>query len=110
MGGASLSEDRKKVTLTVPGLKANRASISARRAPSPPPTVLSCGEHRKPGTPSTPCPATRPPPSTRRRRPPWPGGAGFDTEHAGYSGGGFVDNFGQEGAAVTFDVETGRAG
>ncbi|MEU2764424.1 hypothetical protein [Streptomyces sp. NPDC007094] len=26
------------------------------------------------------------------------------------SGGGFVDDFGQEGAAVSFDVETGRAG
>ncbi|NEE53426.1 carbohydrate-binding protein, partial [Streptomyces sp. SID8455] len=38
------------------------------------------------------------------------GGAGVDTEHAGYSGGGFVDNFGNEGAAVTFDVETTKAG
>ncbi len=38
------------------------------------------------------------------------GGAGFDTEHAGYSGGGFVDNFGQQGASVAFDVETAKAG
>ena len=38
------------------------------------------------------------------------GGAQFDTEHAGYSGTGFVSGFGTEGAAVEFDVDAEKAG
>lgn len=68
---AKLSKDRRKVTLTIPGLKTDRVSTSARRAPSPRPAASSSGPPR-PGTPSTPAPAAR-----RSRSPhttPSPGG------------------------------------
>ena len=38
------------------------------------------------------------------------GGARFDTEHAGYTGAGFVSGFGEVGASVTVDVDAPRAG
>jgi hypothetical protein len=38
------------------------------------------------------------------------GGAQFDTEHAGYSGTGFVSGFGTVGASVTVDVNAAKAG
>jgi PKD repeat protein len=38
------------------------------------------------------------------------GGAQFDTEHAGYSGTGFVSGFGTEGASVRVDVDAAKAG
>ena len=38
------------------------------------------------------------------------GGAQFDTEHAGYTGAGFVSGFGTVGAAVAVDVERARGG
>ena len=38
------------------------------------------------------------------------GGAQFDTEHAGYSGTGFVSGFGTVGASVTIDVNAAKAG
>ena len=38
------------------------------------------------------------------------GGAQFDTEHAGYSGTGFVSGFGTVGASVEIDVNAAKAG
>jgi len=38
------------------------------------------------------------------------GGAQFDTEHAGYSGTGFVSGFGTEGASVRITVDAAKAG
>ena len=38
------------------------------------------------------------------------GGAQFDTEHAGYSGTGFVSGFGTVGASVEVDVDAAKAG
>ncbi|GMA33332.1 hypothetical protein GCM10025875_33240 [Litorihabitans aurantiacus] len=38
------------------------------------------------------------------------GNAGLDTEHNGYSGAGFVDNFGDVGTGVTFTVNAEEAG
>ena len=38
------------------------------------------------------------------------GGAQFDTEHAGYSGTGFVSGFGTVGASVKVDVDAAKAG
>ena len=38
------------------------------------------------------------------------GGAKFDTEHAGYTGAGFVSGFGTLGASVKVDVDAPKAG
>jgi hypothetical protein len=38
------------------------------------------------------------------------GGAQFDTEHAGYTGAGFVSGFGTVGASVSVDVNAAKAG
>ena len=38
------------------------------------------------------------------------GGADIDTEHAGYTGGGFVDGFSTQGATATFEVEAPAKG
>ncbi|MYX04106.1 MULTISPECIES: family 16 glycoside hydrolase [unclassified Streptomyces] len=107
---ATLSEDRKKVTLTIPGLKANRVVHirSPRPFSSAAGTELWSTEawYTLNSLPGDQPPATQ----YEAEEATLSGGAGFDTEHAGYSGGGFVDNFGQEGAAVAFDVEAGKAG
>ncbi|MFE2291566.1 family 16 glycoside hydrolase [Streptomyces sp. NPDC059452] len=110
VGSATLSEDRKKVTLALPGLKANRVVHvrSPRPFSSASGTELWSTEawytlNSLPGTQASPT-------LYEAEEATLTGGAGVDTEHAGYSGGGFVDDFGTEGAAVTFDVRTEKAG
>ncbi|MCI4043684.1 family 16 glycoside hydrolase [Streptomyces sp. TRM75563] len=110
VSAATLSEDGRKVTLTIPGLKANRVVHvrSPRPFSSADGTELWSTEawYTLNSLPGDQPPATR----YEAEEGALTGGAGVDTEHAGYSGGGFVDNFGEEGAAVTFDVEAGEAG
>ncbi|MFI2670780.1 family 16 glycoside hydrolase [Streptomyces albidoflavus] len=107
---ATLSEDGKKVTLSVPGLKANR--VVHLRSPRP----FSSAEGTELWSTEAwytlnSLPGDQPPATLyEAEEAALTGGAGVDTEHAGYSGGGFVDNFGEQGAAVAFDVTAPKAG
>ncbi|MFI8121185.1 family 16 glycoside hydrolase [Streptomyces albidoflavus] len=107
---ATLSEDGKKVTLSVPGLKANR--VVHLRSPRP----FSSAEGTELWSTEAwytlnSLPGDQPPATLyEAEEAALTGGAGVDTEHAGYSGGGFVDNFGEQGASVAFDVTAPKAG
>ncbi|MEV6460794.1 family 16 glycoside hydrolase [Streptomyces albidoflavus] len=107
---ATLSEDGKKVTLSVPGLKANR--VVHLRSPRP----FSSAEGTELWSTEAwytlnSLPGDQPPATLyEAEEAALTGGAGVDTEHAGYSGGGFVDNFGEQGASVAFDVRAPKAG
>ncbi|MFH9093775.1 family 16 glycoside hydrolase [Streptomyces albidoflavus] len=107
---ATLSEDGRTVTLSVPGLKANR--VVHLRSPRPfssaKGTELWSTEawYTLNSLPGDQPQATL----YEAEEATLTGGAGVDTEHAGYSGGGFVDNFGEQGAAVAFDVTAPKAG
>ncbi|MFI6698272.1 family 16 glycoside hydrolase [Streptomyces sp. NPDC050509] len=107
---ARLSGDRRKVRLTIPGLKTDRV-VHIR---SPRPFASAAGEqlwsteawytlNARPGPEQ---PVTSYDAESGRLS----GGADIDTEHAGYTGGGFVDGFGTEGAAVTFEVDAPAKG
>ncbi|WP_199435028.1 family 16 glycoside hydrolase [Qaidamihabitans albus] len=106
---ATLSPDGKKVNLEITGLKPDR--VVHLRSPRPFSSVS--GEslwsteawytlNSLPGA-EPPVTSYEAEEATRS------GGAGFNTNHSGYSGAGFVDGYGTEGAATTFDVtvETG---
>ncbi|MEU9336941.1 family 16 glycoside hydrolase [Streptomyces sp. NPDC048290] len=110
VAGASVSRDRTQVRLEIPGLRADRV-VHVR---SPRPFTAANGEalwsteawytlNAIPGDRSTPT-------EYEAEEAKLSGGAGFDTEHRGYSGGGFVDNYGTVGATTTFQVETAKKG
>jgi hypothetical protein len=107
---ATLSRDRRKVTLGIDGLKPNRV-VHVR---SPRPFSAESGDSLW----STEAWYTlnmlagKEPPRTHyeAEEAALTGGADVDTDHAGYSGGGFVDGFGAAGAAAAFDVPAARAG
>ncbi|MGW9345778.1 family 16 glycoside hydrolase [Streptomyces albidoflavus] len=107
---ATLSEDGRTVTLSVPGLKANR--VVHLRSPRP----FSSAEGTELWSTEAwytlnSLPGDQPQATLyEAEEATLTGGAGVDTEHAGYSGGGFVDNFGEQGAAVAFDVTTPKEG
>ncbi|MGV9659487.1 family 16 glycoside hydrolase [Streptomyces koyangensis] len=107
---ATLSEDGRTVTLSVPGLKANR--VVHLRSPRP----FSSAEGTELWSTEAwytlnSLPGDQPPATLyEAEEAALTGGAGVDTEHAGYSGGGFVDNFGEQGASVAFDVTAPKAG
>ncbi|GAB2581629.1 hypothetical protein GCM10027168_12940 [Streptomyces capparidis] len=107
---ATLSGDGRKVLLAVDGLKPNRV-VHVR---SPRPFAAANGEslwsteawytlNSLPG---------KQPPATHyeAEEAALTGGAHVNTNHPGYSGGGFVDRYGTAGATTTFTVETARAG
>ncbi|WP_328707996.1 family 16 glycoside hydrolase [Streptomyces mesophilus] len=107
---ATLSDDRRKVRLTIPGLRSDRV-VHVR---SPRPFSSDGGEqlwsteawytlNSKPG-PDNPV-TTYDAESAERG-----GSAGVDTEHAGYTGSGFVDGFGEQGASASFSVNVEEAG
>ncbi|MGW8949582.1 family 16 glycoside hydrolase [Streptomyces sp. NPDC055709] len=107
---ASLSADRKKVTLDIIGLKPGRV-VHVR---SPRPFSSAGGETLW----STEAWYTlnsllgKQPPTTlyEAEEATLSGGAGTATDHPGYSGSGFVDAYGTEGAATTFKVVAGKKG
>ncbi|MCQ9704961.1 family 16 glycoside hydrolase [Streptomyces albidoflavus] len=107
---ATLSEDGRTVTLSVPGLKANR--VVHLRSPRP----FSSAEGTELWSTEAwytlnSLPGDQPQATLyEAEEATLTGGAGVDTEHAGYSGGGFVDNFGEQGAAVAFDVTAPKEG
>lgn len=108
---AKLSRDRKKVTLAVEGLQPGRV-VHVR---SPRPFSSASGEslwsteawytlNAMPGRQPAPGPLYEAEEASLT------GAAGIDTDHRGYSGSGFVDRYGTQGAATTFDVEVDRSG
>ncbi|MFJ5265150.1 family 16 glycoside hydrolase [Streptomyces sp. NPDC088387] len=107
---AVLSDDRTEVRLEIPGLSADRV-VHIR---SPRPFAAESGEslwsteawYTLNAIPGDTTLAT----SYEAEEAQLSGGAGVTQEHQGYSGGGFVDRFGTQGAATTFTVETDRAG
>ncbi|MDQ8705086.1 DUF1080 domain-containing protein [Streptomyces sp. LHD-70] len=107
---AKLSDDRRKVTLAIPGLKSDRV-VHVR---SPRPFSAEGGEqlwsteawytlNAKPGP-------EEPVTTYDAESAALSGGAAIDTEHGGYTGGGFVDGLGEQGAKVRFDVHVDKAG
>ncbi|MET9878812.1 family 16 glycoside hydrolase [Actinacidiphila glaucinigra] len=110
VAAARISGDRRTVRITVPGLKTDRV-VHVR---SPRPFASADGEqlwsteawytlNARPGPES---PVTAYDAESARLS----GGADIDTEHAGYTGGGFVDGFGTPGATATFDVDAPKKG
>lgn len=108
---ATLSADRRKVTLTIDGLKPGRV-VHLR---SPRPFSSGSGEtlwsteawytlNALPGAEPAPGPVYEAEEATLT------GAAGINTDHRGYSGSGFVDRYGTPGATTTFDVTVDRAG
>lgn len=107
---AKLSDDRRTVKLTIPGLKTDRV-VHVR---SPRPFSSSSGEqlwsteawytlNAKPGQDD---PVTTYDAESARLS----GGARVDTQHAGHTGAGFAGGFGEKGAEATFDVEVDKKG
>ncbi|KAK1185410.1 DUF1080 domain-containing protein [Streptomyces sp. NBS 14/10] len=110
VAAARLSDDRRTVRLTIPGLKTDRV-VHVR---SPRPFASDTGEqlwsteawytlNARPGPEQ---PITSYDAESARLT----GGAAIDTEHAGYTGGGFVDGFGTQGATATFEVDAPAKG
>lgn len=105
VAAAQVSDDRRTVRITVPGLKTDRV-VHVR---SPRPFASADGEqlwsteawYTLNALPGPEAHVTGYDAESARLS----GGAGIDTEHAGYTGGGFVDGFGTEGATATFDVD-----
>ncbi|MGW2350153.1 family 16 glycoside hydrolase [Actinacidiphila glaucinigra] len=110
VAAARISGDRRTVRITVPGLQTDRV-VHVR---SPRPFASSDGEqlwsteawytlNARPGPES---PVTAYDAESARLS----GGADIDTEHAGYTGGGFADGFGTPGATAAFDVDAPKKG
>ncbi|WP_410583588.1 family 16 glycoside hydrolase [Amycolatopsis sp. lyj-108] len=107
---ASLSADRKKVTLQMAGLKAGHV-VHVR---SPRPFAAESGatlwsteawytlNSLAGGTPAST--------TYEAERAALSGGAGTNTNHAGYTGTGFVDGYWNQGAATTFTVNAQKTG
>ncbi|RSM79859.1 hypothetical protein DL991_13820 [Amycolatopsis sp. WAC 01375] len=107
---ASLSADRKKVTLQMAGLKAGHV-VHVR---SPRPFAAESGaalwsteawytlNSLVGGTPAST--------TYEAERAALSGGAGTNTNHAGYTGTGFVDGYWNQGAATTFTVNAPKTG
>jgi hypothetical protein len=111
VSAASVSSDRKTVSLEIDGLKPNR--VVYVRSPRP---FDSEGGERLLSTeawytvnklPGYVAPADG---LYELEDGQLAGGAKFDTEHAGYSGTGFVSGFGTVGASVAIDVNAPKAG
>ncbi|MGW0435660.1 family 16 glycoside hydrolase [Micromonospora sp. NPDC003197] len=107
---AVLSDDGRKVTLDIAGLKAGRVvhvrsprPFSAANGASLWSTEAWYTLNRLPGN--------QPPTNSyEAEEATINGGAGVNTDHAGYSGFGFVDGYGTVGAATTFTVEVRTGG
>ncbi|RSM81667.1 DUF1080 domain-containing protein [Kibdelosporangium aridum] len=110
VGSASVSADRKKVTLQIPGLQAGRVVHvrSPRPFSSESGTSLWSTEawytlNSMVGGPATSV-------TYEAERATLSGGAAVNTNHAGYEGTGFVDGYWNQGAATTFAVNAPTAG
>jgi hypothetical protein len=110
VGSATLSADRKKVTLKVAGLKAGYV-VHVR---SPRPFAAESGAplwsteawYTLNSLVGGPAAAT----TYEAERAALSGGTGVNTDHPGYTGTGFVDGYQAQGAATTFSVKVPTAG
>ena len=110
--GATVSSDRKTVSLTIDGLKPNRV-VHVR---SPRPFAAQDGEpllsteawYTLNNLPGYVAPVSEGLYELEDGL--LTGGAQFDTEHAGYSGTGYVSGFGTVGASTTVEVDAAKAG
>ncbi|MFJ3553111.1 family 16 glycoside hydrolase [Streptomyces sp. NPDC090114] len=108
---AKLSRDRKKVTLAVDGLKPGRV-VHLR---SPRPFSSASGEtlwSTEAWYTLNAMPGKQPEqgPLYEAEEASLTGAAGIHTDHRAYSGSGFVDRYGTQGATTTFDVKVRRSG
>ncbi|MFG2517314.1 family 16 glycoside hydrolase [Streptomyces sp. NPDC048584] len=108
---AKLSRDRKKVTLAVEGLKPGRV-VHLR---SPRPFSSASGEtlwSTEAWYTLNAMPGKQPEqgPLYEAEEASLTGAAGIHTDHRAYSGSGFVDRYGTQGATTTFDVKVRRSG
>ncbi|MFF7857850.1 family 16 glycoside hydrolase [Streptomyces sp. NPDC007904] len=111
VSSAKLSGDRKKVTLALEGLKPGRV-VHVR---SPRPFSSASGESlwsTEAWYTLNALPGKQPAPSSlyEAEEAALTGAAGINTDHRGYSGSGFVDRYGTEGATTSFDVEVRKRG
>ncbi|APU13152.1 family 16 glycoside hydrolase [Actinoalloteichus fjordicus] len=107
---ATLSEDGRTVTLSVDGLLPGRVV----HVHSPRPFAAESGEELWSTeawyTLNTLPDGTTAPPEYEAESAALAGGAGYNTEHAGYSGSGFVDRMWEPGASTTFAVRADEEG
>ncbi|MBB5907921.1 hypothetical protein BKA25_002237 [Actinoalloteichus hymeniacidonis] len=107
---ATLSEDRKTVTLQMDGLKPGHVVY----VHSPRPFADESGEELWSTeawyTLNTLPDGTTAPPEYEAESAALAGGAGYNTEHSGYSGAGFVDRMWEPGSSTTFAVTADEAG
>ncbi|CAM3587442.1 family 16 glycoside hydrolase [Kibdelosporangium persicum] len=110
VSSATVSADRRKVTLQIPGLQAGRVVHvrSPRPFASESGTTLWSTEawytlNSLPGGPSASV-------TYEAERAALSGGAAVNTNHTGYEGTGFVDGYWNKGAATTFAVNVPSAG
>jgi hypothetical protein len=108
---AKLSDDRKRVTLAVEGLKPGRV-VHLR---SPRPFSSASGEtlwSTEAWYTLNAMPGKQPEqgPLYEAEEASLTGAAGVNTDHRGYSGSGFVDRYATQGATTTFDVDVRRSG
>ncbi|MFI7118611.1 family 16 glycoside hydrolase [Amycolatopsis sp. NPDC049868] len=107
---ASLSADRKKVTLQVAGLKAGH--VVHLRSPRPFAAESGAALWSTEAWYTLNSLVGGPPASTtyEAERAALSGGAGTNTNHAGYTGTGFVDGYWNQGATTTFTVNAPKSG
>nr|WP_205740654.1 family 16 glycoside hydrolase [Haloactinopolyspora alba] len=107
---ATLSDDRTTVTLQIDGLRPGRV-VHVR---SPRPFNSASGDPLWSTeawyTLNSLAGAQQPATAYEAEQAKLTGGARINTNHTGYSGGGFVDNYGTEGATTTFRVDAERGG
>ncbi|OLF10005.1 family 16 glycoside hydrolase, partial [Actinophytocola xanthii] len=110
VASATLSTDRRKVTLSIPGLRTGRVV----HLHSPRPFTAENGQalwsteawYTLNSTVGTGSAATEYEAEVAGLS----GGAAVNTDHTGYSGTGFVDGYWNQGAATTFSVDAAAAG
>ncbi|AXB41213.1 family 16 glycoside hydrolase [Amycolatopsis albispora] len=110
VGSAALSADRKKVTLKIDGLKPGRVV----HVHSPRPFAAESGQELWSTeawyTLNTLPNGATAPPEYEAESAQLAGGTGFNTNHSGYSGAGFVDRNWEPGTSTTFAVNAARGG
>ncbi|MBK1787639.1 family 16 glycoside hydrolase [Prauserella cavernicola] len=110
VNSATLSQDRKTVTLKLDGLRPGRVVY----VHSPRPFAAESGEELWSTeawyTLNRLADGTEAPAEYEAESAQLAGGTGFNTNHTGFSGAGFVDRNWDPGASTTFAVEAGRKG
>ena len=107
---ASLSADRKTVTLMVDGLRPGRVVYVHSPRPFASESGAELWSTEAWYTLNTLPDGSTPPPEYEAESAALAGGTGFNTNHSGYSGAGFVDRNWEPGTSTTFAVRADREG